>query len=229
MLLILIRTAILYIFLNVIMRFMGKRQLGELDVCEMVSTLLLSELVAVSISDPSQPLLASIIPALFILASELFISSYKNRSKKLKAVLEGKPLYIIYKGRILQDALRESRISLNEFLCALRTNGIFSIAQVDYAILEANGSVTTLLKCEDSTPTLSDLSAPHKNMKNGHSPMSHALVIDGEIMQKNLSLLGLNDVWLQKQLTAEHIRLSEVFLFSYSENGERYIVKKENE
>lgn len=229
MLLILIRTAILYIFLNIIMRFMGKRQIGELDVCEMVSTLLLSELIAVSISDTSLPLLSSIVPVIFILASELFISSYKNRSKRLKAALEGKPLYIIYKGRLLQNALKESRISLNEFLCALRTNGIFSIATVEYAVLEANGSVTTLLKSEDAPPSLAELSTNKGQISPGHAPMAHALIIDGEVMEKSLSLLGFNEQWLQKQLTHKKVKTSEVFLFSYAEDGEVLIIEKENE
>ena len=229
MLLILIRTAILYIFLNIIMRFMGKRQIGELDVCEMVSTLLLSELIAVSISDTSLPLLSSIVPVIFILASELFISSYKNRSKRLKAALEGKPLYIIYKGRLLQNALKESRISLNEFLCALRTNGIFSIATVEYAVLEANGSVTTLLKSEDAPPSLAELSTNKRQISPGHAPMAHALIIDGEVMEKSLSLLGFNEQWLQKQLTRKKVKTSEVFLFSYAEDGEVLIIEKENE
>ena len=232
MLLILIRTAFLYIFLNIIMRFMGKRQIGELDVCEMVSTLLLSELVAVSITDTSLPLLSSIVPSLLILAGELFVSSFKNRSKRLKAVLEGKPLYIIYKGRLLQKALKESRISLNEFLSALRTNGIFSIATVEYAILEANGSVTALLKDEDSPPTLSELCADHSaasEKKAAHAPMAHALIIDGEIMEKSLSLLGFNHEWLEEQLRCEKLKVSEVFLCSYSESGERLVIAKESE
>ena len=228
---VLIRTAILYIFLNIIMRFMGKRQIGELEVSDMITTLLLSELVAIPISDVNLPILNGIVPILFIFACELFLSSFKNRSQKLKTVLEGRPRYIIYKGRLLQGALKKSRISLNEFLSALRTNGIFSIATVEYAVLEANGSVTTLLKSEDSPPTVAELDEkrPSGKKRTGHAPMAHALIIDGEVMEKSLSLLGLNREWLEQQLQKEKLEVCEVFLFSYSENGERLVIEKEEE
>ena len=143
--------------------------------------------------------------------------------------MEGKPLYIIYKGKLLQSALKESRISLNEFLSSLRTNGIFSIATVEYAVLEANGSVTTLLKSEDAPPTLAEVSDNASERKQGHAPMAHALIIDGEVMEKSLSLLGLNHEWLQKQLMKENLRICDVFLFSYSENGEKLVIRKEQE
>ena len=102
---IIIRTAIIYILLSFELRIMGKRQIGELDVSELVSTLLISELAAIPIDDPDIPLLNAIIPMLFILSAEILLSTVKNKSEKLKRIIDGEPTYIIYKGRLLQSAL----------------------------------------------------------------------------------------------------------------------------
>ena len=92
------RIVLIYFFLSLTLKLMGKRQLGELEVGELVSTLLISEVAAIPIDDPDLPLLNALIPILFILSAEILLSSVKNRSEKLKRLIEGQPVYIIYKG-----------------------------------------------------------------------------------------------------------------------------------
>ena len=229
---VIVRTAFLYIFLNIIMRFMGKRQIGELEVSDMITTLLLSELVATPIVDVDLPLLHAVIPILFIFASEIFLSTFKNRNQKLKTVLEGRPRYIIYKGRLSEKALKDNRISLNEFLSALRSSGVFSIATVEYAILEANGTISVLQKEEDA-PLSSALFLKEGLKKEGQeaprASMAHSLIIDGEVMKDTLTLLGLDTKWLGARLKERHLKLCEVFLFTLDEGGECFYVKKEKE
>ena len=210
MLYLILRTLLLYLFINVVMRFMGKRQIGELEVSDMITTLLFSELIAIPISDTEVSLLHGIVPILLIFGCELFLSRFKNRSLRLKSVLEGRPCYIIYKGKLLQNALRENRLSLNELLGALRTGGVFSIATVEYAILEANGKISILQREGVS-----------------QASMAHTLVIDGEVMADTLRVLGYDTNWLGARLVERHIKLSEVFLFTLGENGECYFIKKE--
>ena len=127
---ILIRTILIYLLLSFSLRIMGKRQIGELDASELVSTLLISELAAIPIDDPDIPLFNAIIPMLFILSLEIIISTLKNRSEKIKSVLDGNPIYIIYKGKILQNALKENRISINELLSEMRIQGIGDISEI---------------------------------------------------------------------------------------------------
>ena len=141
---IVIRTVILYILLSFSLRITGKRQLGELDVSELVSTLLISEIASIPIDDPDIPMLNAIIPILLIASIEILISAIKNRSERLKAIVEGTPDYIIYKGRILQQRLYDNRISINELLSELRTQGIGNISEVEYAILEQGGSLSVM-------------------------------------------------------------------------------------
>ena len=207
MLKILFRTAILYVFLNVIIRFMGKRQIGELEVSDMITTLLFSELIAIPISEVDLPLMSGIVPILFIFICEFFISRFKNKNQKLKTVLEGRPRYIIYKGRLLQKRLYENRISVNELLSELRTQGIGSIDEVEYAILEQCGSLSV--------------------MKKGESMLGHTIIIDGKIIVETVSKMGYNKAWVEKRLAEERVHLKDVLLMTVDDTGKIDIIRKD--
>lgn len=205
-----IRTIIIYVILTVIMKIMGKRQIGELEVNELVSTLLISEIGALPISDTDIPLLPSIVPILFIAATEVLVSVVKNKSVALKRVVEGEPTYIIYKGKLRQNALADNRISINELLTEMRTQGIGDIKEIRYAILEQNGKLSFLK--ESDSPNISTV-----------------IVIDTIPDLKNMKEAGLNMEWLEKRLSERCINLSEVFLMTVNENGEIAVIKKENQ
>ena len=205
-----IRTIIIYVILTVMLKLMGKRQIGELEVNELVSTLLISEIAALPISDTDIPLLPSVIPILFIASSEVIISILKNKSAILKRAVEGKPTYIIYKGRLLQKALADNRISVNELLTEMRTQGIPCPECVRYAILESNGKLSFL--------------------KNSDSPqISTTLVIDTKPELKNLRDAGLSMEWLHERLREKGASLGDVFLMTVNENGDIYLIRKEKE
>ena len=204
---ILIRTAIIYILLAFTLRITGKRQLGELDVGDLITTLLISELAAIPIDDPDIPLFNAILPILFLLSVEVIISTLKNKSEKVKRIIDGDESFIIYKGRLLQSSLKSNRISLNEFLSSMRSQGIGDINEVEYALLEQNGTISFL--------------------KSDSPQMSHAVVIDGTAIKKTLSLLGYDNNWLDKILHDKGIRIDEIFLMSINDLGIINIIKKE--
>ncbi len=201
------RTLIIYILLTFSLKIMGKRQLGELDVSELVSTLLISEIAAIPIDNSDIPLFSAIIPILLIISLEILISSLKNKSENLKSAIEGKPSYIIYKGRLLQNALAENRISVNELLSELRGQGIGDIRDVEYAIIEQNGKLS-VIKCDSS-------------------PLFHPLVIDGEIKKDTAERLGLDKEQLDSILSSEEVHAEDILLLNISDGGEIYIIKKD--
>ena len=207
MLSVFIKTIIIYIVLTVMMRIMGKRRIGELEADELVSTFLISELGAMPISDSSIPLINAIVPIVFICALEVLLSALKTRWHAAKHVLEGEPTYIIYKGRILEDALESSRISLNEILAEMRSQGIGNIGDVEYGVLEANGKLSLIERSEDKK-------------------MGHAIVIDGEIRQGELVAIGHDELWLQEILDARAVGLKEILLLSVTDSDEIQIIKK---
>ena len=201
------RTIIIYLVLSFSLRMMGKRQLGELDVSELVSTLLISEIASIPIDDPDIPLLNAVIPILFILSIEILLSTIKNKSEGMKSFIEGNPEYIIYKGRLLQRVLLESRISINELLSEMRSQGVGNINEVEYATIEQNGSLSIL--------------------KKGESKLAHTIIIDGNVIKKNLKHLGYNDAWLKKQLSSQSAKQSDVMLMTVDDDGNVYFIMKD--
>ena len=204
---VLIRTVLIYGFLALAMKLMGKRQLGELETGELISALLISEIAALPIDNPDIPLSSAIFPTLLIITLEILLSFIKNKSNRLKRAVDGEPTFIIYKGRLRQDVLRENRISINEVLSELRVMGVGDIADADYVILEQNGKLSVLQKNRDR--------------------MAHALIIDGEVNEATLRSLGYNREWLNKRLTEASRKADEVFLLTVGDDGTINIIKEE--
>ena len=203
-----IRTILIYVCLTITLKIMGKRQIGELEVNELVSTLLISEIAAIPIGDSDIPLLYAIIPILFISSLEIFISALKNRWHSLKHIVEGEPVYIIYKGRLKQSVLRENRISINEILTEMRIQGIGNLDDVYYGTLEQNGKISLFTKEEKDR-------------------VSHPIILDTVVDTEYLKKLGYDKRWLDNALSARHLRADEVFLMTVTDGGDIYIIKKE--
>lgn len=204
---ILIRTVIIYLFLLFSLKIMGKRQIGEFEVGELVSTLLISEIASIPICDTSVPMLHAVIPVLFIICTEILISALKNRYTPLKRLVEGTPSYIIYKGKLLQGALRDNRVSIDEVLSELRVQGIGDISEVEYGIIEQSGKVSVIKKHEGT--------------------FAHVLIIDGEVKPKTIKSLGYNEAWLNKRLSEKRLSVEDIFLMTVDDNGAINIIKKE--
>ena len=206
MLSIILRTLIVYALLTVSLKIMGKRQLGELDIGELVTTLLISEVAAIPIDDPDIPLLNAILPILVLFSIEIIISSLKNKSDKMKRIIEGVPSYIIYDGKLSQSALIQNRLSINEFLSQMRQMGIGDISEISYAVLEQDGRMSVFKKGD---------------------AVSHALIIDEVVQTNNLKRLGYNDEWLTKELRKQKVHKNDIFLMTVNDSGDVYILRKD--
>lgn len=204
MVVIVIRCLIIYILLTFSMRIMGKRQIGELDVGDLVSTLLISELAAIPIDDPDIPLLNAIIPILLIISLEIIVSTIKNRSRIIKKAVEGHPTYIIYKGRLLEDELIKNRISLNELLSEMRGQNIFDISEVKYGIIEQNGTLSLFKKTD--------------------TEFAHSLIIDGEIMSSTIKRLGVEGA-VEKAIANEGVE--NILLLTISDSGKTNLIRRD--
>ncbi len=203
-----VRTIVIYIILSILLKIMGKRQIGELEVEELVATLLISEIASISISDPDLPLLYSVVPILFIGALEITISALKNRSAAIKRLVEGRSVYIIFRGHLRQQVLDDNRISINELLTEMHIQGIGDISEIYYAILEQNGKIS-LFKEEE------------------RASVYHSLVIDGSIISDELRLLGYDDKFIERRLRDERVRVEDVFLLAVNDDGKYNIILKE--
>lgn len=223
MLTILLRTVIIYIILIGTMRLMGKRQLGELEVSELVTTLLISEIAAAPIGDPTIPVIYAVIPLITILTLEITLSIVLLKCPRLKNVASSRPSILIRHGKIDQKELRRIRISIDELISEIRQTGLSSFTEVDYAILEQNGKISVIPRKRAQPPTAADLGLHLKE-----SGIAHALIEDGIINRYNLELLSLGEEWLQARLAERSLAASDVFFLGIDDSGMLSWIEKED-
>ena len=222
MLTVLVRVIFIYIILIGTMRLMGKRQIGELQLSELVTTILLSELASQPITDEQIPIAFAIIPVATLLCFEIIISFAVTKVSWLKPIFDGKPSILIRRGKLDQKELVRVRISLEELLSSLRIAGASDISEVDYAILEQNGQLSVFLKKSESPPNRSDM-----NINVAESGIAHAIIVDSKISDYDLQLIGKDRRWLKKRLAHYKTKLDNVFLFSVDDAGKETLLKKQ--
>ena len=205
------------------LRLLGKRQVGELEVSELVSTLILSELAALPIDDPDIPLLYALIPISLILSLEIIVTFLKNKLPIFKSIFETRPSFLIERGVIRQDEMQKLRISVDELLGELRLQGYGDPADIYYAILEQNGQLSVIPRAEKSAPLREDL--PIKITEEG---MAHPLIIDGVIYEDSLNRVNKSKSWLVNTCKKKGYELKDVFLCTMNDAGDICIYKRKD-
>jgi len=224
MLIVFIRTIILYIIVVVVMRIMGKRQIGQLQAFELVVAIMISELAAVPMQNTGIPLINGIIPILTLLIAQILTSFIALKSTKARALICGTPSVLIENGKINEPVLRNEMYSLNDLLEQLRSKNISNISDVEFAILETNGQLSVIPKSQKRPLNPEDLGIPTK-----YEGLPYDLVVDGEIMYKNLTKAGLDENWLRNELSKFGLNNIEDVLFaSLDTSGNLFYQAKDN-
>lgn len=221
MLTLLIRTVLTYFFLIFMMRLMGKRQLGELEMTDLVITLLLSEIATVALTDPSKSIMHAVIPVATLALLEVLTSFLSIKLPRIKALLSPKPAILIHNGRIDRTQLQKARISLDELMCELRQKDVSDIAQVQYAILESSGKISVIKNTADSPPSAALLGI--HACENG---MMRTVFCDGHYSDNTLRALGRDRNWVQKQIKARGLTPGQVFFVIADDAGNVRIQEK---
>lgn len=217
-----IRTILLYAFVILAVRLMGKRQISEMQPSELVITLIVSEIAAIPMQNTSQPLLSGIIPVMVLVALEIAASVLMMKSGKFRKVMCGSPIVVIRDGKILQNEMRRLRLTTEDLCVQLRQQNIFSIEDVQYCIVETNGKVSVLEKPQSRTPNADDLQIKIKDNK-----IETVVVSDGQILDNSLNLCGKSKDDVYKILNSENTSLKDVFLMTLDALGKYNIVQKE--
>ncbi len=217
-----VRTAIIYFIFFFSVRIVGKRQIGELQLSEFITTLMMSELAVNSIQDISIPVSYSFIPVIFLLCIEIIISFLSTKSQWLKNLLFGSPSIIIKNGKIDQKQLAKLRMSVNELLSELRLKDISSVDEVDYAVIEQNGKLSVFPKPKKQNVTREDM-----KIKADGDTLTFSLITDGEISRNDLYYVGKDEAWLKDYLKKRNIEIKDVFLLTMGKSGRVSIVFKE--
>ncbi|NLH01147.1 MAG: DUF421 domain-containing protein [Clostridiales bacterium] len=218
-----IRTMIIYLSLLVAMRLMGKRQLGELELSELVITVLISDIAAHPLQDIGIPLMNGVLPIIILLCCELIISGVIVKSSRIKALLCGKPSFLIIDGVINQKEMQKNRFTPDELAEELRSQSVLDISKVKYAILETDGKLNVVL-----FPPERPLTAGQMQIAEDDTGFPVIVINNGHIIRENLSICGKNEEWLQKELTARKVKSAkDVYLMSVNGTGQIYFAKSE--
>ena len=218
------RTVILYLLLMVGLRLLGQRQIGELEPSELVLTLISSDLAAVPMQDFGIPLVNGVFPIVILLCLSMILSFINLKSVRFRAVLCGRPAIIIRDGRLVQQNMEKTRLTIDELYEQLRGQGITDLKSVKYAILETNGKISVLPYTRENPVTPKVLGTQVQD----ETFLPILLINDGRVMSDNLRACGRDRNWLEKQLKSRRLSSPrEVFLLTVDEAGTVECVAKE--
>lgn len=214
----LIRSFLLYLILIVVIRMMGKRQLGQMEASEFVVTMLVADLAAVPMQDLGIPLLSGLIPIFTVLFLEIFLSSLSYYSITVRKLFCGRPVILMENGKILQENLKKTRLTPDELTELLREKSITDLDTVKYAILEANGQLSALTYPEYQPLTPQDMGIQKQELS-----LPVTIISGGKLLKENLRISGRDERWLQQYLREHGSSIKNVYLLTVEPSGKTYL------
>lgn len=221
-----IRTIIMYAFVIMAIRLMGKRQIGELEASELVVTIIISEIAAMPITNIEVPLSTNIIAMLILVILEVLMSFLAFKSPGIRSLLYGRPSVFYQDGKLNQDEMLRQRFNIADIMEEIRSNGVCNLAEVEHIVMETNGNVSVILKSEHSPVTPKQLNIQTETVR-----MSYIIIDNGTVIKSCMKRLGLNDEWLKSKLKEHGLKsASEVFYLGFEKGTDEIIlIKKQKE
>lgn len=219
-----VRTFTMYIFVVAVLRIMGKRQIGELEASELVVTIIISDIAAMPITNTEASVSVNIIAILTLMVMELILSYLAYKITAVRTVLYGRPSTFYKNGKFNQKEMLRQRFNVADIMEELRGNGICTLDDVEYIVMETNGNVSVILKEETSPVTPKQI-----NIKTNKVRMSYIIVDNGTIVKSCMKNLGLNKEWLNNKMKEYGIKKAEdIFYMSFEEeSGKTVIIPKD--
>lgn len=214
------RTIVLYIFVTLGIRLMGKRQIGEMQPNELVVTLLISEIAAIPLQDTSQPILNGVVAIFMLVILEIIISVITMKSLFVRKIMNGKSAVIIKNGVIDQNMMRQVRMTVLDLVELLRGQDVFDISTVAYAVLEVNGNLSVLLKSSEQPVTANDI-----DIKKEKATLPLPVISDGKIIKESLDALETSEEKIEKTVKNNGTDIKNVFLMTMDRYGDVSIIK----
>ncbi len=198
-----IRVIFFYFFIILIYRMMGKREVGQLSIIDLIVSILIAELVAITTTEVNNSILYSLVPIIIIVSLQIGLSFLSLKVPKLRNFLDGNPSFIIKDGKINYNEMIKQKYNLDDLLSQLREKGYRSIEEIEYAILENNGN----------------LSIFNYNKLKNKTPLPFPIILDGVIQYQTLRYLNKNIEWVNLILKKKNIRLDEIFYAFYKDKS----------
>ena len=207
-----IRTVILYVFIILAIRLMGKRQISDMQPSELVVTMVISDIASLPMQNTSQPLLSGVIPVLVLVALEVAVSVLMMKSRRFRRLICGAPVVVIEDGKLLQSQMKRLRLTTN----------IFSLSDVQYCIMETNGVLSILEKPDKRVPN-----AEESGVKMKDNKIETVVISDGVLLDASLKLCQTDKKKINKILSKNQIKQNEVFIMTMDGSGAYQIIRRE--
>lgn len=207
-LIVIFRTLLFYIIITLVYRFMGKREVGELSIMDLIVSILIAELAAMSIDKYKDSLLITILPIISLVIVQIMVAKISLKSASTREKIEGEPSIIINRGKVNFPEMLKQRYNLDDLLTQLREKSIKSIEEVDYAILETSGKLSVFTKGHDNNYPL-------------------PLIIDGKLDEETLMQIGKDNKWLKNELKKNNVEIEDIF-YAFYRNKNLFLIKDEN-
>ena len=204
-----IRTVFIYLILIVVVRVMGKRQIGQMEPSEFVVTMFVANLASILMEDVDLPLYAGLVPILTVLGLELVLAGLSLQSIKIRKLLCGKPVILVENGKILQKNLRKTRITLDELTGHLREKDILDLRSVQYAILETNGNLSVFPFPKDRPAN-----AKEAGIQVARQYFPITIISDGKLLRENLAVAGKDLKWVERVLQEKDAKMEDAWLLT---------------
>lgn len=227
---ILLRTLFTYFFLLVLLRLMGKRELGKLSVFDVVISIMLAEMAVLAIDQVDRPAIHFYLPMIVIGLLEIAMAYFSLKSKKFRDVIDGSADLIIENGQIREEAMRRNRLNLDDLMVHLRQKNINNLADVEFAILEPTGQMSVFPKESKHPVTREDLRLhpPGQVSPVTFQGLPIPLIMDGAIREEALRKIGQNKFWLKKEIRKHGIKdVKEISFCSIDSHGVLFIDRKD--
>lgn len=209
LLIVFIRVLILYATVLFFLRILGKRQVSTLQPYELVTIILLADVAAIPMATTGTPLVNGLVGLFALLVASYTVSFITMKSTRLRAAISGRPTVIIANGRIIEDAMKELRYTINDLLEQLRVMGWPNVQDVEFGVLETNGQLSVVPKSQKRPVNPEDL-----GLQTEYEGLPTPLIVDGEVDLQNLGRLGLDREWLRSQLARRGLSRPEQVLYA---------------
>ncbi|MBR0428111.1 MAG: DUF421 domain-containing protein [Clostridia bacterium] len=216
------RSIILYIIVLIVMRMMGKREIGQLQPFELAISIMIADLATIPMTDTGIPIGNGIVPILGLLVMHLLISLINLKSTKLREIICGKPRILIYRGKIQEKAMIKERFTINELQERIRSQNVVNLGDVEYAILETSGQITVIEKPNKRQAIPEDF-----GIMPEYEGIPYDLVVDGKVMYQNLKEIGKDYNWLKKEVNKFKFNPEEALVVTIDGKGQIFCQKKE--
>ncbi|GIQ70135.1 DUF421 domain-containing protein [Xylanibacillus composti] len=216
---ILFRTVLIYFVLFLVLRLMGKREIGKLSVFDLVISITIAEMAAIVVENPNNEMVKGLLPIATLVSIQIIISWITLKSRKLRLLFDGRPSYLIRNGKLDRQEMRKQRYNLDDLMLQLRERNVTNVADVEFAILETSGKLNVVQKSE----------FPKTGSANGkirYEGLPVPLIMDGKVRDDNLEAIGKTRFWLKNELQRYEVRdFKDVFLCTIDHKGKLFVNK----